>query len=285
MEYDRRDGSRSIRQMNCLMKKGCIMKFDNIILQKEGSVTFIKLNRPKEFNAINYGLLSDVVKALEVATDDVDTKVVVVNGEGKAFCAGGDLASFKNFPDNGEALRQIIKLLNLTIIGIRRMPKPVIAMINGVTAGAGISIAAACDLRICASSVKFKQAYTSVGLVPDGAFTLMVPLLIGFGKTSELYLLDPLIDSKQALEMGLVNRVVEDAELEKVTKDIALQLVKGASVSYAIVKENMNNAMLGILERQLELERRGMIWAGRTADAREGIAAFLEKRKPSFSGR
>lgn len=267
------------------MKKGYSMKFEHVILQKEESVTFIKLNRPKEFNAINYELLSDFVKALEVATDDPDTKAVVVTGEGKAFCAGGDLASFKNFLDTGDALRQTIKLLNLSVIGIRRMPKPVIAMINGVTAGAGISIAAACDLRICASSAKFKQAYTSAGLVPDGAFMLMLSLLIGFGRTSELYLLDPLIDAKQALEIGLVNRVVEDTELKKMTKDIALQLVKGPTVSYAIVKENLNNAMLGLLERQLELERRGMIWAGRTADAREGITAFLEKRKPNFLGR
>lgn len=267
------------------MKKGFIMKFDHVILQKEGNVTFIKLNRPKEFNAINYELLSDFVKALEVTMDDAETKVVVITGEGKAFCAGGDLASFKNFPDNGEALRQIIKLLNLSIIGIRRMPKPVIAMINGVTAGAGISLAAACDLRICASSVKFKQAYTSVGLVPDGAFTLMVPLLIGFGRTSELYLLDPLFDATQALEIGLVNKVAEDAELEKMTMDIALQLAKGPTVAYAIVKENLNNAMFSLLERQLELERRGMIWAGRTIDAKEGVTAFLEKRRPNFIGR
>jgi 2-(1,2-epoxy-1,2-dihydrophenyl)acetyl-CoA isomerase len=267
------------------MMKGHIMKFDHIIVQKEEGVTVIKLNRPKEFNAINADLLSDFMKAVEFTMDDPDTKVVVITGEGKAFCSGGDLASLKSSPDTADTLRQLIKIFNALIIGIRRMPKPVIAMINGAVAGGGISIAAACDLRICASSVMFKQAYTSAGLVPDGAFTLLVPLLIGFGKTSELYLLDPLFDAKQALEMGLVNRVVEDAELEQVTKDIALQLAKGSTVSYAIVKENLNNAMIGLLESQLELERKGMIWAGRTIDAREGIAAFLEKRKPNFIGR
>jgi 2-(1,2-epoxy-1,2-dihydrophenyl)acetyl-CoA isomerase len=261
------------------------MKLDNIIMRLEEGVTIIKLNRPKELNAINYALLSDLVKALEIAADDADTKAVILTGEGKAFCAGGDLASFNSFPDTGDALRQIIKFLNLSIIGIRRIPKPVIAMVNGVAAGAGISIAAACDLRICASSVKFKQAYTSVGLVPDGAFMLMVPLLIGFGRTSELYLLDPLLDAKQALKIGLVNKVSEDAELEKVTMDIALKLAKGPAASFAITKENLNNAMFGLLERQLELERRGMIWAGRTMDAKEGIAAFLEKRRPHFIGR
>jgi len=267
------------------MKKGHIMKFDNIIMKKETGVTIIKLNRPKELNSINADLLSDFMKAVEFTIDDPDTKVVVITGEGKAFCSGGDLAAFKSSPDTADTLRQLIKIFNMLIIGIRRMPKPVIAMINGTIAGGGISIAAACDLRVCASSVKFKQAYTSAGLVPDGAFTLMVPLLIGFGRTSELCLLDPLFDAQYALEIGLVNKVVEDAELEKITMDIALQLAKGPTVSYAIVKENLNNAMFSLLERQLELERRGMIWAGSTMDAKEGITAFLKKRKPRFTGR
>jgi 2-(1,2-epoxy-1,2-dihydrophenyl)acetyl-CoA isomerase len=261
------------------------MKLDNIIMKHEEGVTIITLNRPKELNAINADLLSDFVKALEFTMDDPNTKAVIITGAGKSFCSGGDLASFKSSPDTGNTLRQLITIFNVIITGIRRMPKPVIAMINGTIAGGGISLAAACDLRICASSVKFKQAYTSAGLVPDGAFTLMVPLLIGFGRTSELCLLDPLFDAKQAFEMGLVNSVVEDAELERMTMDMALKLAKGPTVSYAIVKENLNNAMFSLLERQLELERRGMIWAGSTVDAGEGITAFLEKRRPHFIGR
>jgi 2-(1,2-epoxy-1,2-dihydrophenyl)acetyl-CoA isomerase len=147
-----------------------------------------------------------------------------------------------------------------------------------------VSIAAACDLRICASSAKFRQAYTSIGLIPDGAWTLLVPLLIGFSKASELVYMDPVFDAKEALQMGLVNKVVDDGELEKTTMDIALKLASGPTVSYSIVKENFNNAFFGLLERQLELERRGMIWVGKTADAKEGIAAFIGKRKPTFKG-
>jgi len=157
-------------------------------------------------------------------------------------------------------------------------------MINGTAAGAGVSIAAACDLRICASSAKFRQAYTSIGLIPDGAWTLLVPLLIGFSKASELVYMDPVFDAKEALQMGLVNKVVDDSELEKTTMDIALKLASGPTISYSIVKENFNNALFGLLERQLELERRGMIWVGKTADAKEGIASFIGKRKPSFKG-
>jgi 2-(1,2-epoxy-1,2-dihydrophenyl)acetyl-CoA isomerase len=260
------------------------MQFDNIIFQKADQVAVIKFNRPKAFNAVNVDLFSDIIRALEICADDRDVKVIVLTGEGKAFCAGGDVALFESSPDTSETLRQLTKFLHFTIVGIRRTSKPVIAMINGTAAGAGVSIAAACDLRICASSAKFRQAYTSIGLIPDGAWTLLVPLLIGFSKASELVYMDPVFDAKEALQMGLVNKVVDDSELEKTTMDIALKLASGPIVSYSIVKENFNNAFFGLLERQLELERRGMIWVGKTADAKEGISAFIGKRKPSFKG-
>ncbi len=260
------------------------MQYENIILQKANQVAVIKFNRPKAFNAVNVELFTDIIKGLEVCANDTDVKVIVLTGEGKAFCAGGDVALFESSPDVSETLRQLTKQLHFTIVGIRRNPKPVIAMINGTAAGAGVSIAAACDLRICASSAKFRQAYTSIGLIPDGAWTLMVPLLIGFSKASELVYLDPIFDAREALQMGLVNKVVDDGELEKTTMDIALKLASGPTISYSVVKENFNNAFFGLLERQLELERRGLIWVGKTADAKEGISSFIGKRKPNFKG-
>jgi 2-(1,2-epoxy-1,2-dihydrophenyl)acetyl-CoA isomerase len=260
------------------------MQYENVIFQKANQVAVIKFNRPKAFNAVNFDLFTDIIKALEVCADDREVKVIVLTGEGKAFCAGGDVALFESSSDVSETLRQLTKLLHFTIVGIRRSSKPVLAMINGTTAGAGVSIAAACDLRICASSAKFRQAYTSIGLIPDGAWTLMVPLLIGFGKASELVYLDPIFDAREALQMGLVNKVVDDSELEKTTMDMALKLASGPTISYSIVKENFNNAFFGLLERQLEMERRGLIWVGKTADAKEGISSFIGKRKPSFKG-
>ena len=191
---------------------------------------------------------------------------------------------FQQSPNTSNTLRQVIKILNTCIMVIRRMPQPVIASINGAVGAAGMSIAAACDLRIAASSVRFKQAYTSVGLVPDGAWTLLIPLLIGFGKASELVFLDPIFDAETALTLGFVNKVVGDAELARETRDMAARLAAGPSVAFSIVKENLNNALLGFLERQLELERRGMTTVGKTADAAEGIAAFVEKRTPDFTG-
>lgn len=136
------------------------MNLETIILNKEDGVTIVRLNRPKEFNALDFHLLNDLARALEFCSDDKETRAVVITGEGKAFCAGGDVSLFRG-EDAGDTLRQLIKLMNTVIITIRRMQKPIIAMINGMTAGGGMSIVAACDLRICGSSAKFKTAYTA----------------------------------------------------------------------------------------------------------------------------
>ncbi|MCE5274758.1 MAG: enoyl-CoA hydratase-related protein [Syntrophaceae bacterium] len=260
------------------------MDLENVILEHDDGIATIRMNRPKEMNTLNFGLTRDLLKALEVCWDDAGTKAIIITGSGKAFCAGGDVAAFRNASDVGDATRQMTKDFDPLISGIRRMGKPVIAMINGVCMGAGLSIAAACDLRICGASAMFRQAYTSVGLTPDGAWSLCVPLLIGFGRASELILLDPLFDAKKALDMGLVNEVADDAELERVTKERTRRIVKGPLAAVAIAKDNLNRAMLGLLESQLEQERLGIMKSGRTKDAREGIAAILERRKPEFRG-
>ena len=260
------------------------MQLKQVVLSNTEGVSVVKLNRPKEFNAFNYELFGDLIKALEFCMDDKETKIVVITGEGKAFCAGGDVSLFTG-GDTGDTLRQLIKDMNTVILAIRRMPKPVMAMINGMTAGGGMSLAAACDLRICGSSVKFKQAYTASGLVPDGGWSILMPLLVGFGKASEMAYIDPLFGAKEAMECGFVTMVVEDAELEKTTMDIARKIAKGPSIAYALVKENLNNAFFSLLERQLELEKQAMTIAGRTADVKEGMTAFAEKRKPVFVGR
>jgi len=260
------------------------MQLKQVVLNKTDGVSIIKLNRPKEFNALNNELFKDLIKALEFCMDDKETRAVVITGEGKAFCAGGDVSLFKG-GDTGDTLRQLIKDMNTVILAIRRMPKPVIAMINGMTAGGGMSLAAVCDLRICGSSARFKQAYTASGLVPDGGWSILMPLLVGFGKASEMAYIDPLFGAKEAMDSGFVTMVVEDAELEKTTMNIARKLAKGPSVAYALVKENLNSAFFSLLERQLELEKQAMTTAGRTADVKEGMEAFAEKRAPVFVGR
>jgi 2-(1,2-epoxy-1,2-dihydrophenyl)acetyl-CoA isomerase len=260
------------------------MDFDNIILDQSNGISTIRMNRPKEMNTLNFGLTKDLLKALEVCWDDSGTKVVVITGNGKAFCAGGDVAAFKSATDIGDATRQMTKDFDPLISGFRRIHKPVIAMINGVCMGAGLSLAAACDLRICAASAMFRQAYTSVGLTPDGAWGLHLPMLIGFGRASELIFTDPTIDAKKAYDIGLVGEVVDDTELEAKTMEKALRMARGPLAAFAIAKDNLNRSMLGLLESQLEQERLGIMKAGRTHDAREGIASILERRKPEFKG-
>ncbi|HRR42365.1 MAG TPA: enoyl-CoA hydratase-related protein [Syntrophales bacterium] len=263
------------------------MNFEHIVYTKENGVATIKFNRPKSFNSLDLDTSCEFVAAVEKCTEDVDVRSVIITGEGKAFCSGGDIAYFKKFLETApsEPFRDVMKYLNLAIIGIRRMPKPVIAAVNGAAGGAGMSVAAACDLRICAASAKFRQAYTGIGMVGDEGWTLFVPLLIGFGRTMELLLLDPIFDAKQALEWGLVTQVVEDEKLKDTTLEIAAKLAQGPTKAYAIAKENLNRSMMANLESQLELERIGMMAASRTEDYVEGVRAFLEKRKPVFKGR
>jgi len=260
------------------------MELKHAIIKKSGFVTTIKLNRPKEFNALNYELILDLSKAIEYCADDDETRVVVITGEGKAFCAGGDVSLMRE-GDVGNTLRQLIKAMNPVIIDIRRIAKPVIAMINGVAGGGGLTLAAACDIRIAASSAKFKQAYTSSGLVPDAGWSLLVPMLIGFSKASELVYIDKPFNSREAQEFGFVNMVVEDDKLEEITINIARTISEGPSIAYALTKENMNYAFFSLLERQLELEKKAMTKVGRTEDLKEGMIAFAQKRKPVFIGR
>jgi len=260
------------------------MEFENVILEHSEGIGTIRMNRPRELNTLNSGLTEDLLKALEICWDDPQTSAVILTGNGKAFCAGGDVVAFQNAPDIGDATRQMTKAFDPLISGIRRMGKPVIAMINGAAMGAGLSLAAACDIRICAASAVFRQAYTSVGLTPDGAWSLFVPLLIGFGRASELVLLDPVLDARKAYETGLVNEVVEDADLEKITREKALRIASGPRAAFALAKDNLNRAMLAMLESQLEQERLGIMKTGRTGDAREGINAILTRRKPEFKG-
>ncbi len=245
------------------------MTFDHILLEKRDSVSVLRMNRPQSLNALSTGHLTDIVKGLEICAEDDEVRCVVLTGQGRAFCSGGDISEFRDSLDTNpsEPLRQIIKLLNIAILAIRTMRKPVIAAVNGAAGGAGISLAAACDLRLCAASA------------------LLVPLLIGFARANELIFLDPVFDARQALEWGLVNRIVEDTELEREALDLAGHLARGATMAFAIAKENMNHSMMDLLERQLERERSGMIRAGKTRDYQEGARAFFAKRQPEFTGK
>lgn len=260
------------------------MGFQYLLTENRDGVCVITLNRPQAYNAVNLDMLPELEQCLEECAGDQTVAVVILTGAGSAFCSGGDIAEFASDPRGAPFVtHELTKYLNRTIIELRRMPQPVIACINGAVGGAGISLAAACDLRIASSTAKFRQGYTGIGLVPDGAWTLTIPLLIGWGKACELILLNPVFGAEEAREWGLVNRVVPPERLQEETWEVARSLAEGPRQAFSIAKHNLNLALMAGLELQLEEDRRGIVAAARTDDSREGFRAFLEKRKPRFN--
>jgi 2-(1,2-epoxy-1,2-dihydrophenyl)acetyl-CoA isomerase len=262
------------------------MSFEDIIFCKDGPVATITLNRPASFNALDLNISFELCAALETCRADQEIRVVVLTGCGKVFCSGGDIKYFEQFAcsDPGEPVRRVLEPLHRIILSIRQMPKPVLAVINGSVGGAGMSLALACDLRLCSSKAKFKQAYTSLGLSPDAGWSLWVGLLAGFARASEMIFLDPVYDAGQALAMNLVHKVVAPEEIEEATRLWAKKLAAGATRSFAIAKANLNQSLLKQLESQLEAERQGVLNASYSDDYQEGLAAFLAKREPIFKG-
>jgi len=261
------------------------LNWNSLVLDKQNGKGWITLNRP-HYNALNLELANELIQALENCCEDENVKVVILTGAGEGFCSGGDLEAARESedPDPSDYWKHLTRRLNRIIVDIRYLRKPIIAAINGPAAGAGLSIAAACDLRIAARSAVFKQAWTSVGLVPDGAWTLFIPILIGFGRASEMVFMDPVLTAEKALEIGLVNAVVDDDKFNEEVDRWAEKLKNGATEAFARAKELLNESMLSLLEAQLSRERREIITTALTGDYREGMHAFLEKREPRFKG-
>ncbi len=257
---------------------------NSVLFEKEGAVARITLNRPDAFNALNTEMGMELMQAVEACFDS-SIRSVVITGAGRAFCSGGDLRAMQEAGTENlsDFLRDLIKLFHRLITDIRLLPKPVIAAINGSLGGGGLSLALACDLRFAVAGARFKQAYTSAGLVPDGGFTAFMPALAGLGRTSGLLMLDPVFDAAQAKDWGIVNEVYAKEEFAAKVSAVAQRLAGGATLSYARSKMLLNESLLPHLERQLELERQGMIAMGGTKDAVEGIEAFFAKRSPEFT--
>lgn len=261
---------------------------DAVLLTKQNGIATITLNRPEANNALNGDVFNGWVWALQQCFDESIRAVVVTGAGNKAFCFGGDLA-FASQYEGGDLpafFRDYCDPVARIASDIRKLPKPVIASINGLCVGAGISFAAACDIRICHSEVIFKQGYTSVGLCQDCGFSQMVPAILGFGRTSEMIFLDEVIPAAKALEWGLVNIVVPPEELAAETNKIAAKLAKGATKAFAASKALLNRSLMPYLQSQLELERELVMDCARTEDYREGIAVFTgQKKKAEFQGR
>jgi 2-(1,2-epoxy-1,2-dihydrophenyl)acetyl-CoA isomerase len=251
-------------------------------------VCIILLDRPDVLNAFDDELGKQVLDAVRKASDDDDVRCIVITGAGRAFSSGEDLSSVAGGYERDEAPPlgdTLVNRYNPLIRAIRSAPKPVVAAVNGVAAGAGASIALACDFRIASAKAKLVLAFIKVGLVPDSGGLWFLTRMVGAAKAWELCALGDPLDAPEALRLGLLNRVVEPDEFDEAWRSWAAQLAKGPTRAYALTKELAATATEVGLHEQLDTEVRAQSEAGRTADHIEGVRAFLAKRPPKFEGR
>ncbi len=244
----------------------------------------VTLNRPKVFNAFNLDSIQSLAERLiELATDRLVVGVVIT-GEGKAFCAGADLKWVSDSGNNyGEIFHQLAARYHQAMLEIRRMPKPVVAAINGIAAGGGFSMALACDFRFIETSAVLRQAFTSNGLSIDGGGTFTLPRLVGFARALEIAAFDRPIAADQALSWGLVTEIVEDGQSVKRAIELVKEMKSGSLSSFAASKQLITDSFNTSFETQLEKEREALSWCGDHPHGHEGIAAFLEKRRPVYT--
>jgi 2-(1,2-epoxy-1,2-dihydrophenyl)acetyl-CoA isomerase len=256
---------------------------ESILTQQHGQILEIALNRPEVYNALNLDVMMMLSEVLAFAATDQSIKGIMITGKGKAFCAGGDLKWISQQVEGASStLHKLAPQFHIAITEIRRMAKPVVAAVNGIAAGGGLSLALACDFRVMAASAVLRQAYTSSGLSIDGGGTFALPRLVGLARALEIAAFDQPISSAQALAWGLVTKVVPDDKVLDEAISILQSLVKSALYSFAWSKRLLLESFNNTLETQLELERQGISDCARQPNGQEGIRAFLEKRKPVF---
>lgn len=255
----------------------------SILSSTQAGVRVLTLNRPDKFNSFNREMALLLQKELDAAAADMSVRAVLLTGEGKAFCAGQDLA--EAIDENGPGIQTIVREhYNPILEKIRNLEKPVIAAVNGVAAGAGANLAIACDVVIAAESSSFIQAFSKIGLVPDSGGTFFLPRLIGFQRASALMMLGDKVSAADALSMGMLYKVVADDQLKEASLKLALQLSEMPTRGIAYTKMLLNGAMNNTFNEQLSMEEKYQALAGETYDYKEGVNAFLEKRKPVFKG-
>ncbi len=259
---------------------------NTVLFEQNSSIGVMTFNRPDVFNAMSV----ELILAFRDVTADImksnTVRALIVRGAGKAFLAGGDVAHFYRERDTvAETIKPLGDALHEGIINIRNMPFPVIAEVQGACAGAGLSVMMACDFAIAGTAAQFKTAYTQIGLSPDGGSTYFLPRLLGMRKATELIMLSETINAEQALALGLVNRVVANDALSNDAMQLAERLAAGATQAYARAKRLINQSWNTSIKEHLDDEIACFADCAKTDDFKEGVTAFMEKRKPKFTGK
>ncbi len=257
--------------------------FNHIIYEINEGICTITLNRPEVYNALNPELIQEITKAFNDAGENNSVRVVVLTGTGdKAFCSGADLKNgINNTTSLGDSLRSGY---NPMILSIRNLSKPVICKLNGIAAGAGCSLALACDVIIASETARMSQIFVSIGLIIDAGSSFFLPRLIGSQKAFDLASTGRIVEAKECLALGLVSKVVPQSELDIVVSYTANIYAKSATQAIGLIKKVLNQSHNSTLEQMLELEAVNQDIAGRTEDFKEGVAAFLGKKTPDFKG-
>ncbi len=256
-----------------------------IQLTVENKVAVITLNRPEVFNSFNREMALTLQDTFDACEKNDDVRAIVLTGNGKAFCAGQDLKEVTS-PELNPGFKKILEEhYNPIITRIRDIKKPVIGAINGVAAGAGANIALACDIVVADERASFIQAFSLIGLVPDSAGTYFLPRLIGFQKASALAMLGDKIGAEGAERMGMIYKCVPSNEFQETIQKLALKLANMPTKALGMIKELFNKSMTNNLQEQLAMESKYQIEAAQSEDYAEGVAAFIEKRKPNFKGK
>lgn len=266
------------------------MESETVKLTRRDSLAVITLNRPQARNALTPDMISALGDAIQSCRSR-DVRAVLITGTDGAFCSGADVKNLLDHQEGGgsEALSSHLRgladeLHQRVILGIRRLEKPAVAAVNGVAAGAGFSLALACDLRVASNNARFLMAYANIGVTADGGSTYMLPRLVGMGKAMEIYTASQPMSAEYALEVGLVNQVIPAANFERHSLEIATRLAQGPTIAYGQVKALFDHSWDNTLESQLDAETNAISQIVLTNDFQEGIKAFTQKRQPWFQG-
>jgi 2-(1,2-epoxy-1,2-dihydrophenyl)acetyl-CoA isomerase len=262
------------------------MAEDVVLLRREDAVATIVLNRPEKLNAVNDKIREGLEVALDAAARDVQVRVVIITGAGRGFCAGGDIERLIELKEgyHSTTFRQYLEAGHTVVRMIRKIPKPVIASVNGPAAGAGMNLALACDLRIASEQATFTQAFSRLGLHPDWGGTFSLPRLVGLGRAFEIFWLGQAVTAEEAKRLGVVNFVVSHEALAEETSRLAARLAAAPPLPMALLKQAFYERIQAELDRVLESEVAAQMKCFASEDFSEGLRAFKEKRAPKFTG-